>query len=84
MNDIDNHEHPINDMIHRIDTFYNQNIDRLSPEQKEALQRLSNDLRNRYDELLRKYRQELTDSENRLNQLRNEQEESVCTESEIK
>ena len=66
-------------MIRRIDNFYNQNLERLSPEQRDTLDRLRNDLRNRYDELVRKSHLELTDAENRLNQLRSEQDEMVST-----
>ena len=66
-------------MIRRIDNFYNQNLERLSPEQRDTLDRLRNDLRNRYDELVRKSHLELTDAENRLSQLRSEQDEMVST-----
>ena len=76
---MDDHNNPINDMIRRIDNFYNQNLERLSPEQRDTLDRLRNDLRNRYDELVRKSHLELTDAENRLNQLRSEQDEMVST-----
>ena len=75
--DIDDHQNPINDMIRQIDNFYSQNINRLTPEQKDTLQRLSDDLRNRYDELLRKTRREITDAEDRLNQMRTDELESV-------
>ena len=79
--DVDEHNNPVNDMIRRIDNFHSQNADRLTPDQRDTLQRLSNDLRNRYDELLRKSRTDLNEAENRLNQIRSEQDEMVCANS---
>ena len=64
-------------MIRTLDTFRSKNAHRLTPDQADTLERLSDELRERYDELLKKCRYELSDAELRLQKMRAEQEEVV-------
>ena len=77
VDDVEAHKQPVNSMIRTLDTFRSKNSHRLTPDQADTLERLSNELRERYDELLRKCRFELSDAELRLQKMRAEQEEIV-------